>query len=190
MGRLMTLRGAEDIRIGRATAFGSSSENRIFAYESSDRTKAWRVIRAYFWVQRTITGTAGGDNRACLSAALATDSLGTVAISDVTTAQEWIDRMGAGDNRTIAWAQQDYQMRDNTDGDMIFCTSGMRNQAEFICDADRLLTNELWLTTYGLTETTNLDTQINYYIELEEMKVTPSQSVFQQIKGIGQDIDE
>ena len=187
MGRLMTLRGAEPIEIGTKTDFGASGEHRIFAYESPDRTKGWRVIRAYFWIQDTIQ-EAGGDSRSTVSASLSTDTLGDIDITTRDLASEWLNRMGAGDNRTIGWVQQDYQNRENADSDMIFGTSGMRQQAEFICDADRIVTNELWIQTFGATETTTINTTFNYYIELEEMKISPSQSVFQQIKGIGQDI--
>ena len=89
----------------------------------------------------------------------------------------------------IAWATQDMLIRDNTNADWI-APHGATSKAaiELICDFDRLITNELYIMTYGLTEGSSIeDLTANYYIELEEIKLTPSSSVFQQLKGVGQE---
>tara|TARA_R100001530_G_scaffold132532_1_gene105031 strand:- start:514 stop:720 length:207 start_codon:yes stop_codon:yes gene_type:complete len=58
-----------------------------------------------------------------------------------------------------------------------------------IVDEDRIITNELYILSYGLSEAQNYSYVANYYIVLEEVKLTSTESVFNQIKGIGQDID-
>ena len=60
-----------------------------------------------------------------------------------------------------------------------------------LLDVDRLITNELWIHSFGVTEgTADLEIQANYYIELELTKITPSESVLQQLKGQGQSVGE
>ena len=184
---IVTLRGAIDVTLGKDTSFGASEEKQIFEYESPDRTRGWRIRYAAFWVQQGISSTLGGDNRLMIQSTLSTDSLGAVTITDGATAKEWTQRMGAGDNRTMACLSQDYQNRENTNAD--FITPGQGWGREMIVDFDRIITNELWLQTYAVTEGDEGDVVCNYYIELEQIKISASQSVFQQLKGIGQDID-
>ena len=187
MGKTMTLRGELDMQFGRSSTFGEAREHQIFQYESPDRQRGWRVKYACVWVQE-VYNTGAGDGRTIGVYSLATDTLGPVQITDGDTAKEWLGRMGASDNRTIGWNTQDYQQRDNVDADFIMPTGGMRPQCEFILDEDRILTNQLWIQSYGLTEETNLSTKLNYYVVLEALKITPSESVLQQLKGMGQDV--
>ena len=56
--------------------------------------------------------------------------------------------------------------------------------------SEMCIRDRLYIMTYGATEGENIvDLVANYYIELEEVKLTPSGSVFQQLKGIGQEAD-
>lgn len=188
----MTLRGGFDVNIGRNTAYGASTEHQIFAYESMDRTRAWRVTYASVWIQELLHGTGGGDSRAMVQTSLATDTLGAVTISNGATAREWERRMGAADNRTIGWTIQDWQTRENTNAD--FLTPGFGGEGgqgfQLLLDEDRVCTNELWLACFGVTEGgADLELQMNYYIEMEQIKITPSESILQQVKGIGQSVD-
>jgi len=186
MGRAMTLRGSFDMLIGRNTAYGGSTEERLFAYESMDRTRGWRVTYASIWIQELLHGTGGGDSRALAQWTLSTDTLGAVVISTAATAREWERRMGPGDNRTIAWRTADYQTRENTNADFLVENPG---PTAMILDVDRIVTNELWVQAFGVTEGgADLTLQCGYVIELEEVKISPSESVLQQLKGIGQDI--
>ena len=186
MGRAMTLRGGFDMLIGRNTAYGGSTEKRLFAYESMDRTRGWRVTYASVWIQELIHGTGGGDSRALAQWTLSTDTLGAVIISTAATAREWERRMGPSDNRTIAWGTADYQTRENTNADFLVAN---RIDSPMRLDVDRLVTNELWVQAFGVTEGgADLTLQCGYLIELEEVKITPSESVLQQLKGIGQDV--
>jgi len=82
-------------------------------------------------------------------------------------------------------------IRDATSADWIAPHGATQRAAtELICDFDRIITNELYIMTYGVTEGSTIEDLVaNYYIELEEIKLTPSSSVFQQLKGIGQEAD-
>ena len=191
MGRTMTLRGNFLTSFGTATTYGMVNGKLIFEYESPDRTRGWRVRYAAVWCQEATQGTSGGDNRALWQIALSTDQIGRTQskITDGVTARRYQRAIGAGDNRMIAWATQDMLIRDNTSADWI-APHGATSRAatELICDYDRVITNELYILTYGLTEGSTIeDLTANYYIELEEINLTPSASVFQQLKGVGQE---
>lgn len=187
MGRIMTLRGELDFQFGRSTGFGTGAEHELFSYTSIDRQRAWKVKFARVWVQELIN-QVGPDQRAVAQFTLATDTLGirNADVTDIDTAKAWENLMGAGDNRTIGWLTTDYLNRDNTTADFLMQSY---RAPDMLLDADRIVTNELYLSCYGLHEAnSDIDTVINYYIELEEMKITPSESILQQLKGIGQDI--
>jgi hypothetical protein len=188
MGRVLSLRGSFDMNIGRASFYGASTEHQIFDYESGDRTKGWKVRFARIWMQECYTGSGGGDSRALIQWALSTDTLGSVTITDGATAAEWENRLGAQDNRTIGWLTTDYQNRDNASQDFIVPAAGWGSH-DLLLDMDRIVTNELWIQGYGITEGNTLDLKANYYIELEEVKISAAESILQQIKGIGQDVE-
>ena len=118
---------------------------------------------------------------------LSTDTLGDVEITDGATAAEWETRMGATDNRTIGWLTTDYQNRDNSSADFLVPAAGLGSH-DVLLDADRLVTNELWIQGFGVTEGNTMNLEANYYIELEQIKVSPAESTIQQIKGMGQSV--
>ena len=185
----MTLRGSFDMNIGRSTSYGMSTDAHVFSYDSVDRTRAWRVTYAAVWLQELLHGTGGGDSRALCQWTLSTESLGAVTISDGATAREWERRMGTGDNRNMAWSSTDYQTRENVNAD--FLVPAISGQPTMLLDVDRLVTNELWIHAFGVTEgTADLEIQANYYIEMELQKITPSESVLQQLKGQGQSVGD
>lgn len=193
MGRVMTLRGEFLTSFGRQTTFGLVNGKLLFEYESPDRTRGWKIRYAAVWCQEALQGGSGGDSRALWQGCLSTDQIGRIQskIVDADSARLYEQAIGAGDNRTIAWWTQDMLIRDNTDADWIV-THGATSRAatELICDFDRIVTNELYIMTYGVTEGNTIEDLVaNYYIELEEVKLTPASSVFQQLKGVGQEAD-
>jgi hypothetical protein len=193
MGRVMTLRGEFLTSFGTATTYGLVNGKLLFEYESPDRTRGWKVRYAAVWCQEATQGTSGGDARALWQGCLSTDQIGRIQskITDGATARRYQSAIGAGDNRTIGWWTQDMLIRDATSADWIAPHGAtQRAPTELIIDVDRIITNELYIMTYGVTEgSTITDLVANYYIELEEVKLTPSGSVFQQLKGIGQEAD-
>lgn len=187
-----TLRGTIPIVLGTFTTYGESSLARIFQYQSPDQTRAWRVRYASVWINETFTGTGGGDSRSLVNVSLCTDSLTADGepspVTTQATARAWQKVMSPEDNRTIAWVHQDYQNRDATSGDFILPTGGTTPQAELIADFERLVTNELWLAAFAVTEGSEVTLDLAYYIELEQLKIKPEDSVLQILKGQGQDI--
>lgn len=190
-GRIMTLRGTIPVDVGTYSTYGFGNETQLFDYQSPDRKKSWRVRYAAAWWATSLTGTGGGDNRSMVQLTLATDTLGGApGISSGATARAWQEKMSPADNRTIAWLVQDYQNRDNTNADFVCPGAGW--SLDFTCDFDRIITNELWITSFAVTEGSALTgasaAQFSYYIELEELKTSAAESLFQQLKGMGQDI--
>ena len=192
MGRIMTLRGNWDVQFGVASSFGGIGGRLIFEYESADRTRAWKVRKACVNIQEA-TGTGGGDTRALFQCALLTDQINSdqSKITNLATANRYQACLGPSDNRTIAWSTTDMVLRDNVSADWI-APHGNANPSwiEMICDADRIVTNELYILSYGLSESGNYLWTASYYIELEEVKLTAAESLFAQLKGTGQEVSQ
>ena len=192
MGRIMTLRGDWTTSFGTAATFGVAAGKRIFEYESPDRSRGWKVRRAVVWIQGA-TGGGGGDARALWQVSLLTDQLqkSFPTITTAATANRYQKSIGPADNRSIAWMSQDMLIRDNVTADWIVPHGAMNHGTELLCDADRIITNDLYILSYGLTEgALEHYTGASYYIELEEVKLTPSESLFAQLKGMGQNTDK
>ena len=49
-GKILTLRGSEDVVLSAATKFDGESEFHIFDYSSFDQTRGWLVKDAYAWI--------------------------------------------------------------------------------------------------------------------------------------------
>jgi hypothetical protein len=96
--------------------------------------------------------------------------------------------MSPEDNRTVAWVVQDYQNRDAVSADFTIPTSGMSGQAPMIVDFERMVTSQLWLASFGITDGTTVELDVAYYIELEQVKISENESILQFIKGRAQDI--
>jgi len=190
MGRIMTLRGDFPSQFGTAATYGVAAGRKVFDYESPDRSRAWKVRRAVVWIQEA-TGTGGGDARALWQVSLLTDKLQRdfAAISSSGTANRYQRAIGPSDNRSIAWMSQDMLIRDNVNADWIAPHGAINHGTELLCDADRIVTNELYIVSYGLTEGALFTYTASYYIELEEVKLSPSESLFAQLKGVGQNTD-
>lgn len=152
---------------------------RLFDYVSPDRTRSWRVTRAYIW-PLTIRADTGSDadGKYLAQFALSTDDglhINWTTITDPT------------ENRSFAWASWNGYARENGASD--FITAEIAPFAEFIVDPDVLVVKELWISATSTKEgTTNPSREWGYMVVLEETKISPSQSVFQQLKGMGQDV--
>lgn len=170
--KTMTIRG--DIEVPET---GTSLNHLIFNYQSPDRTKAWRVLRARTWVADWDSNTSSADKVGMMSAVLATDIIPV----------NWGYSSSASDNRVFAWNQQQLLVRGTTD--ILIPQAGLNPQSDFIIDSDRIITNQLYLNYANRLEGATGTTVVAYLIELEEMKVTEDRAIILQLKGIGQDID-
>ena len=179
MGRDLTLRGTLTAEMN----LGTCAEALALAYESPDRTKGWKVTGAWLWLadiesQNTITA----NNNPVLFGSVSTDQLpAPVRYSQISSVE---------DNRLFGWTSVHLRGFDTNDYYLGHAT--VPADQSFLLDLDRIVTNELYVYAGIMANggfTNPLPVKINYLIALEEVKITPSQSVLQQLKGIGQNID-
>lgn len=158
-----------------------SGPQNIFDYVSPDRTRAWKVSKAYLWPAEIRADTAGdADGKYVAQATLYTD---------YAKAAGWLGQLNPADNRSFGWAIWSGYCRDNGSSDFII-SHGTDGIVEFIIDPDTYITKELWLAVSSTKEgTNNPEREWAYLIVFEEYKITSAQSVFQQIKGMGQDVE-
>jgi len=174
MGRIFSLRGNYSLA---DNALGQHLK--IFDYISPDRTRAWKVIEAWICPRDFRAEIGGSDGQICVQAHLSTD--------------EWIlkefdEILNVSDNRQCAWFNQQFVMRAGTT-DFIAPANGQPMGGFGFCDPDTVVVKELFLAMSLVSESTTSPTRDwNYVVILEEMKITSSESVLQQVKGIGQDV--
>lgn len=171
---LKTIRGTMTVRAG-TTVF----EELVFNYESPDRTRGWKIEGAYIWVQDPVTGVSGSGN-ALLSANLATDQYD----------KDLSNLLDASDNRSVAWHSKQYHYQNGT-FDFIYPNATDTSMSAFLIDLERIVTNELYISAAFTPSVSpaSPDQTLSYMIVLREVSLTPSQSLLQQLKGIGQNID-
>jgi len=160
---------------------GVLANHRIFDYVSPDRTRAWKVIEAYIWPVDWWNVTLPNDGFMLACAALATDT-------GKFNQNEMVDPT---ENRMFAWAMQTYNTREASAASDFLCpNSTALGNMHMLVDPDHLVTKELYIN-FANTSDTDVSSvrEWGWLIVLEERRITPSQSVFQQIKGMGQDLD-
>jgi len=171
-----TLRGSYEIS---DNAVGQP-EN-IFDYVSPDRTRAWKITRAVFW-PIDIRGDKGSDGNGKY---VMTSTIST----DWAKATSWGDQINPEDNRFCGFGVWSGYAFENGSSDFI-AAHGSDGIVDYVIDSDTIVTKELWVafssTVFG---TTNPTRKWAYMIELEGLSVTPAESLFQQIKGMGQDVE-
>ena len=175
-GRTLTLRGSLNAFIGSKVV-----EELALSYESPDRTKGWKVKGAWLWIDTLSQNTITANNNPVLAGALATDKVPTQDKNVFTSVD---------DNRLFGWTQVHYRGFDTNDYYVPHASTP--SSQSFLLDLDRIVTNQLYVYAFMQTNggaTLPAPVKINYMIALEEVKVSPSQSLLQQLKGIGQDID-
>ena len=153
----------------------------VFDYASPDRTRAWKVKEAYIWPVEPQKAIHNNNGFMLLTAALATDigKFNKDELSDPT------------ENRLFAWAQQNYNTREGDGSNFITPNGFPLNQARFLVDPDTVNVKELYINISNSSDyDVNFSREWGYLIILEEDKVTAAQSVFQQVKGMAQDISK
>lgn len=184
-------RGVKTIR-GTVTVDANSRpvESLIFNYESPDRTKGWIVEDAWAWIVDFQVAENGGALTADVSVNvygnLATDSGSTSSATSPPTANATCD---PDESRQIGWLQKQWAGKNTNDFYMPQST-GITDCA-FLLDLERIVTNDLYINL-GYQQSGGgdvLKTRLGYMIVLREVDLSPSQSLLQQLKGIGQNID-
>ena len=177
MGRTFTLRGRYNI----ADNSVGTTQN-IFDYVSPDRTKAWKVQRAYFWpIDIRADKGSDGNGKYVMTSTLWTDNARQT---------DWADQIDPTDNRGFGWGTWSGYAFENSSSDFI-AAHGSDGIVEYVLDPDTIVTKELYIAFAStVVGTTNPSRNWAYLVVLEEQKVTPSESLFQQIKGMGQDVSK
>lgn len=159
---------------------GVTANHRVFDYVSPDRTRAWKVIEAYVWPVDWWNVTLPNNGYMLAVAALATDT-GKFNQNEICDPTE---------NRMFAWAQQQYQTREAAAAsDFIVPNSTALGNMKMLVDPDHLITKELYINFSNTSDTdVSAVREWGWLIIMEERRITPTQSVFQQIKGMGQDL--
>ncbi len=180
--KTMTLRGTwtqEPNKVG--------TQHRILSYESPDRTKAWKLKDCWIF-PKTVAEydmTFGRD------AWLQGFSLLETDIADITMA----DIHSVDDNRNLAWGEHSYQMFNNalspSNGFLISGWKGQIDGNKLLHDEDRIITNDLFcrVTWFHVHDDQVGNIEWNYYVVLEEIEISPTEGILQQLKGIAQSID-
>tara|TARA_Y100000310_G_C20539160_1_gene742352 strand:+ start:359 stop:898 length:540 start_codon:yes stop_codon:yes gene_type:complete len=178
MPKAFSLRGVIEIDDNAVMA----APQLAFAYESPNRTKAWRITGAWVWPQEVDKEIGTSDLQGLAVGTLLTDTASNAAgfngISNVS------------DNRQCAWHNAQYNLRAGGTDFLTRNGAGSPDGFAFLIDEDTVVVNGLYINFGFRTESaTSPSRKWNYMITLEEKKVTAWESIFQQIKGMGQDID-
>tara|TARA_R100001530_G_scaffold129233_2_gene99455 strand:- start:19 stop:540 length:522 start_codon:yes stop_codon:yes gene_type:complete len=151
---------------------------RIFDYVSPDRTRAWKVKEAHVWPITVREDTGGDEGKIVQQFALGTDD---------GWSSKWDQILDPTENRTFAWALWAGFVRDSA-SDFISPESGYLT-SPFTIDPDTIVVKELWIAMSSTTESaTSPLREWGYMVILEEVKISSAQSIFQQIKGMAQNI--
>tara|TARA_R100001163_G_C5057370_1_gene193875 strand:+ start:875 stop:1429 length:555 start_codon:yes stop_codon:yes gene_type:complete len=179
--KTMTLRGSW---LQEANKVGD--QHRILSYESPDRSKAWKLKDAWIFPAKVATYdvTVERDEFIQGFSLLETD------IADITMDQIH----SVDDNRNLAWGEHSYKLTTNTASPSnCYLFSGYQGilRNELLHDEDRIITNDLFCRiSWFHSHSDDLgDIEWNYYVVLEEVEITPTEGILQQLKGIAQSID-
>ena len=138
------------------------------------------IDRAYFWPLTTRAEIGGSDGQYNAEMSLATDQIRTTAFTKI---------MDASDNRLAAWGASGFSIR--AAGTDFLAYQSLNMLPELTVDPDVIVTKELWLNFQSTSESsTSPERQWCYMVVLKEKKLNPSESLFQQIKGMGQDVGD
>ncbi len=179
MPKTLTLRGTLTADMNS----GSCGEALAMSYESPDRTRGWKVVGAWLWLADIESqNTISSNNNPVLFGSLSTDQLpAPVRYAQISSVE---------DNRLFGWTS--VHLRGFDTNDYFLGHATVPADQSFLLDLDRIVTNDLYVYAGIMANggfVSPLPVKINYMIALEEMNITPSQSVLQQLKGIGQNID-
>lgn len=170
--RTLTLRG-KVTQIDNAVA----GQDNIFSYESPDREVAWRIKSAHFWPVDVRAEIGTVDGQATAQACLATDEVRFRFFPEIADPT---------DNRLCAWGASGFSVR--AAGTDHLAYQSLNTVAEMLVAPQTVITNDLYFSIQMTTEASVSPTrEWAYLVILESMSITPSESILQQLKGIGQD---
>ncbi|GAI76173.1 unnamed protein product [marine sediment metagenome] len=145
-----------------------------------DITKAWRVKDVKVWMKSEPTdiGIANYGNMS-IRYQLNTD--------EMSRGQFW----DAGDNRAIAFGEIAYGLNSYNDKQAfgLPVSANLRQYANYV-QPDHIIQNQLDLcASIIFPESGGLVVELNYIVYLEEIQITPTESIIFNIKGKAQDLE-
>ena len=179
MGKIMTLRGVPDPTAdnGRYLNF------QIFSFEAKVLERGWIVRDFYFWPADIRADTGSTEGQFQLSATLTTDTIDA-------SLGGFGDLASVRDNRTIAWMQKGYNLRDSAISDFITSPTGLYYDNKAVIDPDHVVNDALYINYFSTSDSTTSPQRVyNYMVVLEEIKLTPAKAILSLLKGKGQDLD-
>ena len=180
--KTMTLRGSWEQEANKV-----GTQHRILSYESPDRTKAWKLKEA--WIFPATVGT--WDITVSRDSWIQGYSLLETDIAEITMNEIH----SVDDNRNLAWGEHYYEIAPNgvspANGFLISRAKGIIDGNELLHDEDRIITNDLFcrITWFHVHDDDLGPITWNYYVVLEEVEISPTEGILQQLKGIAQSID-
>lgn len=150
-----------------------------------DINKAWRLKDFKCWIQEdgrdlgvmTENATFG------LDVQLSTD--------DIPNSADWNN---AGDNRAVAWGTLAYALSDTYAG-KTQAFSGFQRMllnSEYFVQPEHVIQNKLTISAASAGQNSEIEGltgyTLNYLVYLEEIEITPSESIIYNIKGKAQDV--
>jgi len=163
------------------------TQERILAYESRDRTRAWKITGCFVWPAEKVAPLFSKDGAIDSNTISCDATLWTDSVDDPINGS-----LDLAENRSIGWCNQGWKVNvDPTTGKTRWwAPSSFKDMTELVIDVDRIATNELYIgIDWGsaiLDDAPTLDW--SFMIVLEEISITAQASLLQQLKGIGQSI--
>ncbi|MHA1542983.1 MAG: hypothetical protein ACTSQH_08400 [Candidatus Hodarchaeales archaeon] len=184
-GKMHSLRGSGTVNL--SNGFTGGNEILLFSYSSPDQTRGWILKDAWVWLN-LVDGTGGGDTRVGVQSCLSTDFISPNKGGTLQNVLDYLSQYSPADNRTIAWSTQDYLRRDAVNTDYTIVDAPFKDAVNYLHDEQRVITRDLYLQFYAISEGSAIETDINWYILLEEVDITPTESIMQAVKGIAQNV--
>lgn len=173
--RQLTFRGTIDLADN-----ARGLDHKIFSYESSNLTKAWKVIGFHLWPETIRADTGSTSGQLMLTASLATDIIGSVGFDKICSVD---------DNRQIAWISKGYNLRSASPvSDFLAAPTGLESNVGLV-DPDHLINRNLYINLTTISDSSTSPTRsYNYLVILEPRKITENEAILQIVKGVAQDI--
>jgi len=151
----------------------------LFSYESSDLTRGWKVTGFHLWFTdpRVWTGISErGTQLITIFGKLQTD-------------EESSGRMDSSDNREFAWLTNTYQLNQSR-AQTPAVNALIPRDVQKVMDPDHVVVQELYISLglYASSDHEAVEMDISYLVEIEEFKITPTQTILQIVKGTGQSV--
>ena len=149
-----------------------------------DISRAWKVKSFRCWLKSTVAEMNFlHDCKLAFRYQLNTD--------DIPNSPDWFN---AGDNRAIAWGTTAYDCIGEGIKNLAYSGAGTQLlNEEIFLQPDHIVQNKLVIGYQGVgpqlvVEAAANQYQLNYIIELEEWDITPTESIFHNIKSKAQDL--